>query len=148
MHICIRVYIYIYIYMYTYYNKHTHTNKSNSASKLTSINSYFGERLAGEALQEPRRVVPGGHLGTNILYTVNRHLRSILLLLLLLLVSIIITLITNLSIVITVSHGVPAVFVKGTSCFVWCVHPVSIARFPLRRFSPGAGLLRNRFVHR
>ena len=25
------------------------------------------------------------------------------------------------------------------------VHPVSITRFPLRRFSPGAGLLRNRF---
>ena len=24
-----------------------------------------------------------------------------------------------------------------------CVHPVSITRFPLRRFSPGAGLLRN-----
>ena len=28
------------------------------------------------------------------------------------------------------------------------VHPVSITRFPLRRFSPGAGLLRNPFVHR
>ena len=28
------------------------------------------------------------------------------------------------------------------------VHPVSITRFPLRKFSPGAGLLRNRFVHR
>ena len=28
------------------------------------------------------------------------------------------------------------------------VHPVSITRFPLRRFSPGAGLLINRFVHR
>ena len=28
------------------------------------------------------------------------------------------------------------------------VHPVSITRFPLRRFSPGAGLLRNRFFHR
>ena len=28
------------------------------------------------------------------------------------------------------------------------IHPVSITRFPLRRFSPGAGLLRNRFVHR
>ena len=27
------------------------------------------------------------------------------------------------------------------------IHPVSI-RFPLRRFSPGAGLLRNPFVHR
>ena len=27
-------------------------------------------------------------------------------------------------------------------------HPVSITRFPLRRFSPGAGLLRNPFVHR
>ena len=26
--------------------------------------------------------------------------------------------------------------------------PVSIPRFPLRRFSPGAGLLRNPFVHR
>ena len=26
------------------------------------------------------------------------------------------------------------------------VHPVSITRFPLRRFSPGAGLLRNPFV--
>ena len=25
-----------------------------------------------------------------------------------------------------------------------CVHPVSITRFPLRRISPGAGLLRNR----
>ena len=25
------------------------------------------------------------------------------------------------------------------------VHPVSITRFPLRRFSPGAGLLRNPF---
>ena len=28
------------------------------------------------------------------------------------------------------------------------IHPVSITRFPLRRFSPGAGLLRNPFVHR
>ena len=28
------------------------------------------------------------------------------------------------------------------------IHPVSIARFPLSRFSPGAGLLRNPFVHR
>ena len=28
------------------------------------------------------------------------------------------------------------------------VHPVSITRFPLSRFSPGAGLLRNPFVHR
>ena len=29
-----------------------------------------------------------------------------------------------------------------------CIHPVSITRFPRRRFSPGAGLLRNLFVHR
>ena len=28
------------------------------------------------------------------------------------------------------------------------LHPVSITRFPLRRFSPGAGLLRNPFVRR
>ena len=28
------------------------------------------------------------------------------------------------------------------------VHPVSITRFPLTIFSPGAGLLRNPFVHR
>ena len=28
------------------------------------------------------------------------------------------------------------------------LHPVSITRFPLRRFSPVAGLLRNPFVHR
>ena len=28
------------------------------------------------------------------------------------------------------------------------LHPVSITRFPLRRFSPGAGLLRNHFLHR
>ena len=28
------------------------------------------------------------------------------------------------------------------------IHPVSITRFPLRRFSPGARLLRNLFVHR
>ena len=28
------------------------------------------------------------------------------------------------------------------------VHLVSITRFPLRKFSPGAGLLRNPFVHR
>ena len=28
------------------------------------------------------------------------------------------------------------------------IHPVSITRFPLRRFSPGAGLLINRFFHR
>ena len=28
------------------------------------------------------------------------------------------------------------------------LHPVSITRLPLRRFSPGAGLLRNPFVHR
>ena len=27
------------------------------------------------------------------------------------------------------------------------LHPVSITRFPLTRFSPGAGLLRNPFVH-
>ena len=31
---------------------------------------------------------------------------------------------------------------------LYCLHPVSITRFPLRRFSPGAGLLRNPFVHR
>ena len=29
---------------------------------------------------------------------------------------------------------------------IWRVHPVSITRFPLSRFSPGAGLLRNPFV--
>ena len=29
-----------------------------------------------------------------------------------------------------------------------CLHPVSITRFPLRRFLPGAGLRRNPFVHR
>ena len=28
------------------------------------------------------------------------------------------------------------------------VHPVSKPRFPLRRLSPGAGLLRNPFIHR
>ena len=28
------------------------------------------------------------------------------------------------------------------------IHPVSITRFPLSRFSPGAGLLRNPFFHR
>ena len=28
------------------------------------------------------------------------------------------------------------------------VHPVSITRFPLTRFLPGAGLLRNPFFHR
>ena len=28
------------------------------------------------------------------------------------------------------------------------IHPVSITRFSLRRFSPGAGLLRNPLVHR
>ena len=28
------------------------------------------------------------------------------------------------------------------------IHPVSITRFPLSRFSPGAGLLRNPLVHR
>ena len=28
------------------------------------------------------------------------------------------------------------------------IHPVSITRFPLTRFSPGSGLLRNMFVHR
>ena len=27
------------------------------------------------------------------------------------------------------------------------LHPVSITRFPLRRFSPGAGLLRNPFIY-
>ena len=27
------------------------------------------------------------------------------------------------------------------------IHPVSITRFPLRRLSPGAGLLRNMFFH-
>ena len=32
--------------------------------------------------------------------------------------------------------------------FPAAVHPVFITRFPLRRFSPGAGLLRNPFVHR
>ena len=32
--------------------------------------------------------------------------------------------------------------------FVACcvLHPVSITRFPLTRFSPGSGLLRNRFL--
>ena len=32
--------------------------------------------------------------------------------------------------------------------YPFSLRPVSITRFPLRRFSPGAGLLRNRFVHR
>ena len=31
---------------------------------------------------------------------------------------------------------------------VFRIHPVSITRFPLIRFSPGSGLLRNPFVHR
>ena len=30
----------------------------------------------------------------------------------------------------------------------WGIHPVSITRFPLIIFSPGAGLLRNPFVYR
>ena len=30
----------------------------------------------------------------------------------------------------------------------FAIHPVSMTRFPLSRFSPGAGLLRNPFVHR
>ena len=29
---------------------------------------------------------------------------------------------------------------------ILAIHPVSITRFPLSRFSPGAGLLRNPFV--
>ena len=30
----------------------------------------------------------------------------------------------------------------------WCIHPVSITRFSITRFSPGSGLLRNPFLHR
>ena len=36
----------------------------------------------------------------------------------------------------------------GGMIVLLCVHPVSITRFPLRRFSPGAGLLRNPCVYR
>ena len=32
--------------------------------------------------------------------------------------------------------------------FARSIHPVSITRFPLTRFSPGSGLLRNPFFHR
>ena len=35
-----------------------------------------------------------------------------------------------------------------TSVLMLAIHPVSITRFPLTRFSPGAGLLRNPFCHR
>ena len=34
----------------------------------------------------------------------------------------------------------------NTCICVHMIHPVSITRFPLRQFSPGAGLLRNPFV--
>ena len=37
---------------------------------------------------------------------------------------------------------------RDPGAFTCWLHPVSITRFPLRRFSPGAGLLRNPFVHR
>ena len=38
--------------------------------------------------------------------------------------------------------------VRDTNYSLRILHPVSITRFPLRKFSPGAGLLRNLFVHR
>ena len=37
---------------------------------------------------------------------------------------------------------------RGRSWHYDAIHLVSITRFPLSRFSPGAGLLRNPFVHR
>ena len=37
---------------------------------------------------------------------------------------------------------------KATNYTCHVLHPVSITRFPLTRFSPGSGLLRNPFFHR
>ena len=50
-------------------------------------------------------------------------------------------------IIITIIAGQPAM---AASKFRLDGHlcPVSITRFPLRRFSPGAGLLRNPLFHR
>ena len=38
--------------------------------------------------------------------------------------------------------------INYTKIVLISIHPVSITRFPLGRFSPGARLLRNPFVHR
>ena len=41
------------------------------------------------------------------------------------------------------------VWVIYTNTYIYIyIHPVSITRFPLTRFSPGSGLLRNPFFHR
>ena len=39
-------------------------------------------------------------------------------------------------------------YMPGYTLWTVLVHPVSITRFPLTRFSPGAGLLRSPFFHR
>ena len=46
-------------------------------------------------------------------------------------------------------NAAPNLFQKrGQNMASMILHPVSITRFPLTRFSPGAGLLRNPFFHR
>ena len=54
----------------------------------------------------------------------------------------------NLGVVAEVAGGVGDVAPEGELVLEGHLHPVSITRFPLRRFSPGAGLLRNTFVYR
>ena len=46
------------------------------------------------------------------------------------------------------SFNVERLDIHLNSPLFWCdTNPVSITRFPLSRFSPGAGLLRYRFFH-
>ena len=45
-------------------------------------------------------------------------------------------------------YGYTYIYIHIHTHLLGIVHPVSITRFPLRKFSPGAGLLRNPFVHR
>ena len=48
----------------------------------------------------------------------------------------------------TPTMSISIYYVLRILCSFLYLHPVSITRFPLRRFSPGAGLRRNPFFHR
>ena len=64
-----------------------------------------------------------------------------MLLLMIIIIIIIISLITIMIMIIII-------IIIITIMITTFLNPVSITRFPLRRFSPGAGLLRNRLFHR
>ena len=115
----IHTYIHIYIYIYTHVLRETHdaAPRRTSPPKGVSFVHVSRETLTIILYSYPKLMVYRSY-----------SISIVLVVILLIYYSYII------SIFVTPCHTSPP---KG-------VHPVSITRFPLRRFSPGAGLLRNR----